>query len=321
MSEPTDFFSAFAELLKASKAVEDGAASAPPAEPVSLPAGDAEAPMPVMYLCSPTEEGGRSNMTTLGLFFRGVPEMFIPGLAGNHARAGRFLINTIARKLARMKGSIRLEDAESEAGLVVTLTRDDVAPNEPFRRHGGELPPGDSTAVQVRLHFEPFGDDTDDPAMLLRPLPMPGFIGDPDLWLRDTCRTLGQDAPDPLPFSALDRELAAAGERARANLPAMRERFQRGLAPDESLMAKVALATSRGGGEHVWVRVVGWENATLSGILESAPHDCPGYTLGQEMRFAESEVEDRCIASEARGIVEPGLTDMIVLDFGVDIGG
>lgn len=321
MGDTPDFLSALTELLKASKAVEDEAASAPPAEPASSSPRDADAPFPIMFLCSPTADGGRSNLTTLGLFFRGVPEMLLPGLAGNHLRAGRFLVNTIARKLASMSGAIRLEDAESEAGLVVTLTRDDVAPNEPFLRRGAELPPGDATAVWVRLHFEPFGDDTDEPAMLLRMLPMPGFLGDPDLWLRDTCRTLGQDAPDPLPSSALDREIAAAAERARATLPAIRERFCHGLAPDESLLVKVALVTSSGGGEHVWVRVVGWEDDNLSGILESKPHDCSGYTLGQEMRFAASDVEDRCIASKTRGIVEPGLTDIIVLDFGVDIGG
>jgi len=321
MSEPTDFLSVFAELLKANTAVEGEAAATSPTEPASSPPRDIDAPVPIMFLCSRNEATDRATITTLGLMFRGLPEMMVPELAGNHAQATRFLINTLARKLASLKGVVRLEDAETEAGLIVTLTRDDVAPNEPFVRHDDELPRGDATAVQVRLHFEPFGDDDDDPAMLLRPLPMLGFGGDLDHWLRDTCRTLGQNAPDPLPASALDRELAAAAERAQAALPSIRERFRRGLAPDESLLVKVALVTSGGGAEHVWVRVVGWEDGTLSGVLESQPLDCPGYTLGQEMRVAESDVEDRCIASQSLGIVEPGLTDAIVLDFGVDIGG
>jgi len=285
---------------------------------------DPDAPPPLMFLAS--REGDRGHLTTFGMMMVGLPELQMKELAANHWRAGRFLTSTVAKKL-RDHAALQ-EDREAfhtalRNGITLSLGREDVFPSQPMVVWGGD-PDADSGVagpVAVRLILEGFADETggSDDAELLILLPPHGYGSDKDTWLRDSCRALGQNAPNPLPADSLDSEMQKASEKARATLGAVREKFRRGLPSDQTLAIKIGLTTPAGGREFVWIKVNEWAaDGILIGTLETEPIKCPGFLLGQTMRVPESDVFDRAIGG-AQGMVDPALTDIVAQEFGVDL--
>ena len=305
------------------------------ASPLSLPSpGEQEvspapnlpgpaAPIRLMFLSS--QDGGRGHLTTFGLLFEGLPEMQMKQLAGNHWRAARFLLGTVSKKLRHHPARSESGEAfhsELRTGLTLTLGRDDVSPGEPMVVWGRYPEAGSGVAgpAVVRLKLEAFDEQASDPdTELLHLLPPVDYRADKDTWLRDVCRSLGQNAPDPLPFESLDTEMEAASARARATLGAVRERFRRGLPAGQTLAIKIGLTTSAGDREFVWIKVDNWQaDGILTGTLETEPNQCPGFQKGQVMRVPESDVFDRAIGS-AEGLIEPAFTDIVAQEFGVDL--
>ena len=305
------------------------------ASPLSLPSpGEQEvspapnlpgpaAPIRLMFLSS--QDGGRGHLTTFGLLFEGLPEMQMKQLAGNHWRAARFLLGTVSKKLRHHPARSDSGEAfhsELRTGLTLTLGRDDVSPGEPMVVWGRYPEAGSGVAgpAVVRLKLEAFDEQASDPdTELLHVLPPLEYRGDKNTWLRDVCRSLGQNAPDPLPLESLESVMQAASERARATLGELRERFRRALPPGQTFAIKIGLTTTAGGREFVWIKVNDWQaDGILVGTLETQPTQCPGFFLGQEMRVPESDVFDRAIGS-AEGLIDPALTDIVAQEFGVDV--
>jgi hypothetical protein len=273
-----------------------GEKEASPGSPIGA---RADSPVRLMFLRSVGEDG-RGHLTTLGLLFEGLPEMQMKRLAANHWLAARFLVTTLATKLRDHRA--RLENGEAFGSELRTgLTLNVAGP------------------VVVRLILETFDEEETDPdTQLLHVLPPLEYRGDKDTWLRDVCRSLGQNAPDPLPIESLDAEMQIASAKARANLGALREQFQRGLPAGQTLAIKIGLTTTAGGREFVWIKVNEWQDGTLIGTLETQPNECPGFLNGQVMRVPESDVFDRAIGTD-KGMIEPALTDIVAQEFGVDV--
>jgi hypothetical protein len=277
-----------------------------------------------MFLSS--REGDRGHLTTFGLMMVGLPELQMKELAANHWRAGRFLTSTVAKKLrdhATLQKDREAFRSGLRNGITLTLGREDVFPTQPMVVWGGDPDAdlGDAGPVAVRLVLEGFAEKTNDSdgAELLSLLPPLGRLSDKDTWLRDSCRALGQNAPNPLPAHSLDSEMQKASEKARATLGAVREQFRQGLPSDQTLAIKIGLTTLAGGREFVWIKVNEWAaDGILTGTLETEPIQCPGFLLGQTMRIPESDVFDRAIGG-AQGMVEPALTDIVAQEFGVDL--
>jgi hypothetical protein len=188
----------------------------------------------------------------------------------------------------------------------------------------GRFPEAGSGAagpVDVRLRLEGFGGETDgnDETELLHLLPPSDYPSDKDTWLRDSCRLLGQNAPDPLPTEALESEMQKASARAKSTLTDVREQFRRGLPSGQTLAIKIGLTTLEEGREFVWIKVNEWgADGVLTGTLETEPVGVPGFLLGQTLRVPESDVFDRAIGGEG-GMIDPPLTDIVAQEFGVDL--
>jgi len=89
-----------------------------------------------------------------------------------------------------------------------------------------------------------------------------------------------------------NRELLAASKAAAAKLPALRDAFNKGLAPGEYIMVKAPFDTSAGGTEWMWVEVTRWSGDTIDGLLKNEPMDVPALHGGQMVRVSQSKVFD-----------------------------
>lgn len=221
--------------------------------------------------------------------------------------------------------------AQRISGIDLEIAPIHVQPSPVLRGSDDTEPLGSAT---VRIELEPFDGSgatvadifsalftTERAAPLLRVKPSGDSVDMADEWLRRTCRRLGLAAPAAQPISALDSAMAEASRRAVQGLPRIRQRLEAGLPDGQICVIKVGLETAHGDKEFVWVRVTEWSSDGFVGPLEVQPNDCPGYTLGQTMRVADTDVFDCAIVNPTAGPVEPALTDVVAQDFGVDLPG
>ncbi len=67
-------------------------------------------------------------------------------------------------------------------------------------------------------------------------------------------------------------EVQAASDRAKAELPKIQERFNKGLRPQEVLLVKLPFETDEGGVEWMWVEVIEWKDDEIKGTLSNDPY-------------------------------------------------
>ena len=111
---------------------------------------------------------------------------------------------------------------------------------------------------------------------------------------RVTAALVGAFGPavDPTTWvGALDPELAAVKVRVQAELPALSERYQKGVPAGEHMSVKVPFE-AHGHVERMWVVVTAWNDATIEGTLNSEPQLVQNLKAGAPVTFAQSEVTD-----------------------------
>ena len=151
----------------------------------------------------------------------------------------------------------------------------------------------------------------------MTPLPPADWVGEYDAWIHAIGRRLGIDVPPPRGIESYERELADVIAEAQRRLPGIRKRFQDGLG-ELRLGLKIGLPTRDGGKEFVWVSPLEWRgDGAVSCRLESDPHDCDGFSQGQQLTIAESDIADYVIGSETTGVVDPGLSHRIAENYGL----
>jgi uncharacterized protein YegJ (DUF2314 family) len=89
-----------------------------------------------------------------------------------------------------------------------------------------------------------------------------------------------------------DQAIEAASARARQKLPGLRNAFNAGLKPGESLLVKAPFETSRGGREWMWVEVSSWEGNAIVGLLANEPAEVPDLRAGATVKVNEKDVFD-----------------------------
>lgn len=269
-----------------------------------------------------SRKDGRHWLTSMDL-----PPLQILPVEGNQCRVAHTLALLLSAKLDD-------EEAEQEIDLPceLTLSRADLehAPELADRFRPDLVRP---EGVRIRLELWPAPEDAEeaandgdytedagegeDAAMFITPVPPPAWEGGYDQWLFETTAALGMEPPAPQPASSYPAAFAEAVARAGQRLPELRTRFLEGM-DGLNLGLKTGLATDGGGVEYVWVRPVAWpEPDTLTCILESAPEDCAGYHLGQELTLRTEDITDYGIGSEDAGLVDPGFTQRIAEDYGL----
>lgn len=108
-----------------------------------------------------------------------------------------------------------------------------------------------------------------------------------------------------------DEKLLAARDAARAKLPALRDTFNRGLAPGEFIDVKAPFATDRGGREWMWVEVRAWKGDRIEGTLQNEPDDVKHLRSGQDVVVSQAELFDY-LFKRADGKVEGNTTGAII---------
>jgi len=108
-----------------------------------------------------------------------------------------------------------------------------------------------------------------------------------------------------------DEKLLAARDAARSKLPALRDAFNRGLAPGEYIDVKAPFATDSGGREWMWVEVRAWKGDRIEGTLQNEPDDVRHLRSGQDVVVSQAELFDY-IFHRADGQVEGNATGAIM---------
>lgn len=98
-----------------------------------------------------------------------------------------------------------------------------------------------------------------------------------------------EDEPTPVKH---DEEIDVAIQRARANLPALKAEFSKGLAPGEFIQLKAPFDRPDGGNEWMWVEVSSWQGDKIEGLLKNEPYSIPTLHAGQVVEVSEAEVID-----------------------------
>lgn len=240
---------------------------------------------------------GRHWLTSMTL-----PPLQLLPVAPNHCRIGSALIRALAARIVDDESLDRVE----LGGTIVDLAM------RPAPRGEGEEEASDAIDEGDRE------EDEDDPSMFLTPQPPPDWRGSYDDWIASLADLLGLDPPAlDLDGSGYERAVQHATQDLATRLPALRARFLAGM-EGLNLGFKIGLSTRRGGTEFVWLQPTDWSDAArIRGILQSEPHDCQGFKLGQVIDIPTTELVDYAVGSETAGLLESGPTQRVAEDYGL----
>lgn len=87
-------------------------------------------------------------------------------------------------------------------------------------------------------------------------------------------------------------ELLAASKAAGAQLPRLRDAFNKGLQPGEYILVKAPFTTRDGGNEWMWVEVARWNGDVIEGLLKNEPVDVPSLHAGQMVKVSQARLFD-----------------------------
>ncbi|MEY3444805.1 MAG: hypothetical protein RLZZ519_3086, partial [Bacteroidota bacterium] len=90
-------------------------------------------------------------------------------------------------------------------------------------------------------------------------------------------------------------ELQAASDRAKAELPGIQERFNKGLRAQEVLLVKLPFETDEGGVEWMWVEVIEWKDDEIKGTLSNDPYYIANLKAGAAVTGDADDIFDYMI--------------------------
>jgi uncharacterized protein YegJ (DUF2314 family) len=255
------------------------------------------------------DERGLGWMTTNGMRKFGLPDLQIEDFPPNLHDKLAILMNGMAR---RVFAELRAQTADRPVRPEVLQIGPEIRLSLQDFTAEGEPPPkvlhGARGWTRVRLRYDP-GRNSTTPFLTL--LPPRGFRGDQGVWLNalltdlfgaeDTLRTVDKNS------SAME----AAHQRAVEELPVVKQRFQRGLQPEQTLFVKYAFPTSGDGHEYMWIAVNTWKGGRLRGQLANDPQWRRDLRAGQTVELDEKDVFDWMIQLPD-GHSEGGYTTTVV---------
>lgn len=129
----------------------------------------------------------------------------------------------------------------------------------------------------------------------LRLDPPPGFRGEPRNWMAPMLAELlgGNivEAPagsDKAPADPME----AAKEKALAELPELKRRYQKGLPGGHDIYVKRGFPLPDGGREYMWIHVTSWFNDMVKGRLATHPRHRTDLHAGKALQCAEEDIID-----------------------------
>jgi uncharacterized protein YegJ (DUF2314 family) len=87
-------------------------------------------------------------------------------------------------------------------------------------------------------------------------------------------------------------ELLAASQKAKEHLPQLREQFNSGLQPGETILLKAPFPPTGTEHEWMWVEVTRWKDGKIQGILDDDPVYATNLKAGQRVEVREEDIFD-----------------------------
>ncbi len=219
---------------------------------------------------------------TLGMAKLGLPDVVVNDLAGSNSQPLGSLINLTCQTLAEKRsldgpGRLAVDVAAlSDAALRDSLTKS-------FQK--GATGKGALTLAEGKR-------EKGDADNRLLEIAFPRAAG---VQLQEAQSALVASlfgATDAIHYVKHDEELLGASRAQKKKLPALAERFRRGLEPGERVLLKAPFTTDDGGNEWMWVEVISWKGEEIEGILENDPYHVSGLKAGARVTFSQSVVFD-----------------------------
>lgn len=226
---------------------------------------------------------GPTRSITLGMARFGVPDLVINDSTWSLNRPLGLTINAVAQQLVEVgapapDGFLQLRLKSSRHATVRKIFAESVP---------------SSGKGEGRLRLLEASPEEGDPRNVLAALNFDAYPGK-DITERQTNFVVSVygSQPDDVAYIRENATLRAASERARAQLPALQQAFQRGLAPGEQLQVKAPFTTRDGGREWMWIEVTEWKGDRIKGMLRNTPRNVPRLQAGQMVEARQSELFD-----------------------------
>jgi uncharacterized protein YegJ (DUF2314 family) len=238
---------------------------------------------------------------SLGMVKFGEPDVVVEDLVASDSRTLGNLVNVLAQAL--------VEGATTDARGQLAIRLQQSRHPEVNRSQGEDLKP--NAKRSARLLLVRGVADKGDPENRLVRIAFDRYDG-PDEHARQAALSAElYGSTDRVSRIRHDEKLLAARDAARARLPALRDAFNRGLAPGEYLDVKAPFATDSGGHEWMWVEVRAWKGDRIEGTLQNEPDDVRHLRSGQDVVVSQAELFDY-LFHHADGKVEGNTTGAII---------
>ncbi len=247
--------------------------------------------------------GDAYRCISLGMAKFGEPDVVVENLLASDARTLCDLVNVVSQALVEGAGT----DAHGQLALKLQQSRHPAV----NRAEGEGLKP--NAKRSARLSLVTGVPDEGDPRNRLVRVAFDRYDG-PDEHARQAALAAELfGSSDSVAHIHHDERLLAARDAARAQLPALRDTFNRGLKPGEYIQVKAPFATDSGGQEWMWVEVRAWKGDRIEGTLENEPESVKGLRSGQDVVVSQSELFDY-IFQRADGRMEGNTTGAIIAE-------
>ena len=219
---------------------------------------------------------------TLGMVKFGLPDIVVNDLSWSSGRDMGNLINLLAQSLLEGKADLgtdtidininKLSDTPFKERLVASLY--------------------DNAVETVSIGYREGHWEDGDPYNMLMELEFDQYEGESVRAKQDSLISALFGWKDDITYVQHNQEILAASEKARQQLPALREDFNKGLAPGEFIQVKAPFATPDDGKEWMWVEILSWQGKQIKGLLKNEPYNIPDLRAGEEVYVNEDEVFD-----------------------------
>ena len=248
------------------------------------------------------DEGGY-RCITLGMAKFGEPDLVVENMVASGSRNIGNMINVLAQALVEgastdARGRMELRLQQSRHRAVNASQGEGLKPNAQRVAQlllvQGVRQEGDADNRLIRVAFDRYAGPDDHARQAALGAAMYGN--------EDNVTRVKHDA-----------KLLAARDAARAHLPELRERFNRGLAPGEYIQVKAPFDADGGGHEWMWVEVRKWTGDRIEGTLQNEPEAVKHLRSGQDVVVSQAALFDY-IFRRADGQVEGNTTGAIIAE-------
>lgn len=251
-------------------------------------------------------DSGLGWMTTRGLQKFGLPDLELQDIPPNLQRLG-IVLNAVAQFL--VEAGFEATKATGDVSSLL-VDREVTIDSSVIQRGLGKTADDVAADAEIIVGLEFDSTAGDFPFITIT---RPGnVLSDQGEWLYAVMKRLVPVDDVPRMVHSGSDEMAAAHERAVAELPQIRSRFQAGLQPGEVLMIKHGFPTPDDDREYMWVTVTRWRDNKIVGQLSNVPNDVPSLSIGQEVTISESEVFDWVLLL-GHGETEGGYTNQVAM--------